>query len=133
MISLHDQQYSKREDGVRHQLGLFQAYHHFCLPHASLRVPLAAPVPTNETGSARLWQPWTPAMAAGLTDHVWTLCEVLLFRVPPWPQPAGGVSMRWWEAAGGGGLSGRGAFTRLASRVSPGLRGLLGGHESSLI
>jgi hypothetical protein len=28
-------------------------------------------------------------MAAGLTDHVWTLREVLLFRVPPWPQLAG--------------------------------------------
>jgi hypothetical protein len=28
-----------------------------------------------------------PAMAAGLTDHVWTLREVLLLRVPPWPQP----------------------------------------------
>jgi len=36
-----------------------------------------------------MWQPRTPAMAAGLTDHVWTLREVLLFRVPPWPQPAG--------------------------------------------
>jgi len=24
-------------------------------------------------------------MEAGLTDHVWTLREVLLFRVPPWP------------------------------------------------
>ena len=29
------------------------------------------------------------AMATGLTDHVWTLWEVLRFRVPPWPQPAG--------------------------------------------
>jgi IS1 family transposase len=77
----------KGEDGVRHQLMLFHAYHNFCLPHASLRVPLAAPVPTNGTGSAKRWQPWTPAMAAGLTDHVWTLREVLLFRVPPWPQP----------------------------------------------
>src|SRR5499427_6212355 len=55
------------EDGVRHQLVLFQTYHNFCLPHASLRVPLAARVPTNGTGSARLWRPWTPAMAAGLT------------------------------------------------------------------
>jgi hypothetical protein len=27
-------------------------------------------------------------MAAGLTDHIWTLREVLLFRVPPWPQTA---------------------------------------------
>jgi hypothetical protein len=25
-------------------------------------------------------------MAAGLTDHVWTLKAMLLFRVPPWPQ-----------------------------------------------
>jgi len=44
-----------------------------------------------------------------------------------------GMSLRWWEAARGGGLSGRGAFTRLALRVSPGMRGLLGGHESPLI
>jgi IS1 family transposase len=79
----------KGEDGMRQQLVLFQAYYHFCLPHASLRVPLAAPIPTNGTGSAKQWQPRTPAMAAGLTDHVWTLREVLLFRVPPWPQPAG--------------------------------------------
>jgi hypothetical protein len=31
----------------------------------------------------------TLAMAAGLTDHVWTVREVLLFRVPPWPQLQG--------------------------------------------
>jgi IS1 family transposase len=79
----------KGEAGLRQQLGLFHAYHNFCLPHASLRVPLAAPLPTHGTGSAKQWQPRTPAMAAGLTDHVWTLREVLLFRVPPWPQPAG--------------------------------------------
>ena len=79
----------KGEDGMRQQLVLFHAYHNFCLPHASLRVPLVAPVPTHGTGSAKRWQPRTPAMAAGLTDHVWTLREVLLFRVPPWPQPAG--------------------------------------------
>jgi IS1 family transposase len=77
----------KGEDGVRHQLVLFQTYHNFCLPHASLRVPLAAPVPTNGTGSAKLGRPWTPAMAAGLTDHVWPLRAMLMFRVPPWPQP----------------------------------------------
>jgi transposase-like protein/IS1 family transposase len=79
----------KGEDGMRQQLVLFHAYHNFCLPHASLRVPLAAPLPTNGSGSATQWQPRTPAMAAGLTDHVWTLREVLLFRVPPWPQPVG--------------------------------------------
>ena len=77
----------KGEDGLRQQLALYHAYYNFCLPHASLRQPLPQPEPTNGTGSAKRWQPRTPAMAAGLTDHVWTLREVLLFRVPPWPQP----------------------------------------------
>jgi IS1 family transposase len=77
----------KGEDGVRQQLVLYQTYHNFCLPHAALRQPLPRPLPTNGMGSAKRWRPCTPAMAAGLTDHVWTLREVLLFRVPPWPQP----------------------------------------------
>jgi len=79
----------KGEEGLRQQLVLFQGYHNFCLPHASLRLPLAEPESTNGTGSAKRWRLQTPAMAAGLTDHVWSLREVLLFRVPPWPQPAG--------------------------------------------
>jgi IS1 family transposase len=80
----------KGEDGLRHQLALFQTYHNFCLPHTSLHQPLPQPLPTNGTGSTKQWRPSTPAMAAGLTDHVWSLREVLLYRVPPWPQPAGG-------------------------------------------
>jgi IS1 family transposase len=79
----------KHEAGLRQQLTLYQMYYNFCLPHAGLRQALPQPEPTRGTGSARQWQPCTPAMAAGLTDHVWTLREVLLFRVPPWPQPAG--------------------------------------------
>jgi IS1 family transposase len=75
------------EDGLQHQLALFQVYHNFVLPHASLRQPLPAPEPTYGMGSARVWRPCTPAMAAGLTDHGWSLKEVLLFRVPLWPQP----------------------------------------------
>jgi hypothetical protein len=76
----------KSDDGLRQQLALFQVYHNFVLPHASLREALAEPVPTNGSGSAKVWRPCTPAMAAGLTDHVWALKEVLLYRVPPWPQ-----------------------------------------------
>jgi IS1 family transposase len=78
----------KGEEGLGQQLALYHMYYNFCLPHASLRVPLPQPLPTHGTGSAKQWRPSTPAMAAGLTDHVWTLREVLLFRVPPWPQPA---------------------------------------------
>jgi hypothetical protein len=77
----------KSEDGLRQQLALFQVYHNFVLPHTSLREALAEPLPINGSGSVKMWRPCTPAMAAGLTDHVWSLQEVLLFRVPPWPQP----------------------------------------------
>ena len=77
----------KGEDGLSQHLALFQVYHNFVLPHASLRQALAEPIATNGTGSAKVWRPCTPAMAAGVTDHVWSLREVLLFRVPPWPQP----------------------------------------------
>jgi IS1 family transposase len=79
----------KGEDGLRQQLALYHTYYNFCVPHTSLRLPLPQPEATHGTGTAKRWQPRTPAMAAGLTDHVWTLREVLLFRVPPWPQPAG--------------------------------------------
>ena len=60
------------EAGLRAQLALFQTYHNFVLPHASLRQALRIPEATNGKGSARWWRPCTPAMAAGLTDHGWT-------------------------------------------------------------
>jgi hypothetical protein len=74
------------EAGLREQLALFQVNHNFVVPHARLRQPLLIPEATNGCGSAKLWRPCTPAMAAGLTDHVWSLKEVLCYRVPPWPQ-----------------------------------------------
>jgi hypothetical protein len=75
------------EDSLRQQLAVYQVCYNFCLPHASLRQPLLVPEPTHGTNSAKRWRPCTPAMAAGLSDHVWSLKEVLLYRVPPWPQP----------------------------------------------
>ena len=80
----------KSGDGLRHQLVLFQSYHNFVLPHASWRQPWQIPEATHDRGSAKRWHPRTPAMAAGLTDHVWTLKEVLMVRVPPWSQPQTG-------------------------------------------
>jgi IS1 family transposase len=77
----------KHEAGLRQQLALFHTYHNFVLPHASLRVPLPELDTISETGSIKRWQLRTPAMAAGRTDRVWSLREVLMYRVPPWPQP----------------------------------------------
>jgi hypothetical protein len=76
----------KHEAGLHQQLALFQAYHHFGLPHASWRWSLPELEAVPGTGAIQRWQPRTPAMAAGLTDRVWSWRQVLLYRVPPWPQ-----------------------------------------------
>jgi hypothetical protein len=57
--------------------------HHFCLPHSGLREEIDPPLPTKGNGSPKKWREVTPMMAAGVTDHVWTLQELLMYRVPP--------------------------------------------------
>jgi len=74
---------AKTLEGLRRQVLLVQGYYNFCLPHSSLRMPLPQPIPTKGIGSPRKWQQRTSAMAAGLTGHVGTVKELLLFRVPP--------------------------------------------------
>ncbi len=49
--------------------------YNFCWVHASLR--LLAPA-----GSRTRWLERTPAMAAGLTDHCWTMAELLHYQLP---------------------------------------------------
>jgi IS1 family transposase/transposase-like protein len=75
--------FSKDITWLEKQLWLSLAYYHLILPHASLRTPLPAPEPTLGTGSPRRWHPMTPAMAAGITDHLWTIRELLSYRVSP--------------------------------------------------
>ena len=74
--------FSKEISWLEKQLWLSTAYYHLVLPHHSLRQPLEIPEPTRGTGTPRCWKPVTPAMAAGLTDHVWTTTELLSYRVP---------------------------------------------------
>jgi hypothetical protein len=75
--------FSKDLSWFERQLWLSLAYDHLALPHRRLRQPLPEPEPTRGSGSLRRWQPVTPAMAARLTDHVWTTTELLSYRVPP--------------------------------------------------
>ena len=60
---------------------LMGTIYNFCTVHKSLRLPGIV--------GGRKWIPRTPAIAAGLTDHIWTVKELLLFRVPPsgWSPP----------------------------------------------
>jgi IS1 family transposase len=77
---------AKTEAGLIRQTQLWQAYYNLCLPHSALRLQLPEPVPTRGSGSPKKWQHCTPAMAAGITNQVWTVQQLLLFRVPPWRQ-----------------------------------------------
>lgn len=58
---------------------LLGTVYNFCTPHESLRL-----APTEQGNRER-----TPAMAAGLTDHIWTPHELFAYRVPPprWSPP----------------------------------------------
>jgi hypothetical protein len=51
------------------------AVYNFVRPHKSLRI--------KHPEGVRKWKPRTPAMAAGLTDHVWSLEELLTYRISP--------------------------------------------------
>jgi transposase-like protein len=57
--------------------------YNFCAYHKSLRVPLYL------SDCRRRWLRRTPAIAAGITDHRWTVEELLSFHVPlpPWQPP----------------------------------------------
>lgn len=66
---------ARRAKSVERGMYLVGTVYNFCATHQSL---------TLETGTRQ-----TPAMAAGITDHVWTLGEVLRKHVPPprWQPP----------------------------------------------
>ncbi len=67
--------------------------YNLCSFHHSLRLKLSVATYGHH------WVPCTPALAAGLTDHRWTVSEVLTFRVPPPPwRPHPGHQGRWSKA-----------------------------------
>ena len=65
---------ARRIPTLQHGMYLIGTIYNFCTPHASLA----------HAGGAT-----TPAMAAGITDHCWTVRELLSFHVPPphWTPP----------------------------------------------
>lgn len=70
--------YSKDADLLYWSSELDDAVYNLTHKHRSLRQRLA-----ESEASGRKWRQRTPAMAAGLTDHPWTLFELLTFKVPP--------------------------------------------------
>jgi transposase-like protein len=70
---------ARRTRTLEHGMYLIGTAYNFCTPHASLRNATA--------GAAR--RACTPAMAADITDHCWSVQELLSFHVPPpcWTPP----------------------------------------------
>lgn len=77
--------FSKEREYLVYHLHLAVATYHLSRYHRSLRVWLPEPVPTRGSGTPKKWQERTPAMAAGLTDHRWSMRELLMCQVPAVP------------------------------------------------
>src|SRR5262249_10263336 len=56
--------------------------YNFCWPHQTLSRP------RGEADPQRAWLACSPATASGVTDHVWSLWELLQYRIapPPWSE-----------------------------------------------
>ena len=75
--------FCKDREQLRRRVTFFQAFYNIARPHQSLRLALPAPEEPDVGLFHRKWQPRTPGMAAGLTDHVWTFRELLTAKFEP--------------------------------------------------
>ena len=73
----------RQSETLQQAMYLVGTVYNFCAPHGSLRQVLYLP------GNSRRWVPRTPAIAAGISDHIWTVQELLAYQVPlpPWEPP----------------------------------------------
>jgi hypothetical protein len=62
--------FSKKLDAYKAAAAWEDSYYNLVKPHKSLRLAVS-------DVAAQKWQPQTPAMAAGLADHIWTVKELL--------------------------------------------------------
>jgi hypothetical protein len=69
--------YSKDWRMHQYSMDFEDAVHNFVRTHSSLRIKLPCPQGRRE------YLQRTPAMAAGLTDHIWTIRELVTYRLTP--------------------------------------------------
>ena len=70
--------FSKAAAALGHQLEFHQAHHNLVRAHRALAHRVDVPIRGRVH---RRWGKRTPAIAAGLTDHVWTLWELMSRRI----------------------------------------------------
>jgi IS1 family transposase len=75
--------FCKDRERLRQRVVFFQAFYNMARPHMSLRQPLPPQERTHHGAIRPRWREHTPAMAAGVTDHVWTFRELLTAKFEP--------------------------------------------------
>jgi IS1 family transposase/transposase-like protein len=75
--------FCKDRERMRQRVLFFQAFYNVARPHMSLRRPLPRRERKRQGAIRPRWRERTPAMAAGLTDHVWTFHELLTAKFEP--------------------------------------------------
>jgi IS1 family transposase len=70
--------FSKKVTELKAQMSLYQGYYNFSRCHRALRLPLCCTDGTSNT--SKKWQYRTPAMAAGLSDHIWSLRQLMSMK-----------------------------------------------------
>jgi len=69
--------FCKDRERLRQRVVVFQTFYNVARPHMSLRQQLPPQACLRQGAIRPRWRARTPAMAAGLTDHVWTFRELL--------------------------------------------------------
>jgi IS1 family transposase/transposase-like protein len=75
--------FCKDRERLGQRVVFFQAFYNVARPHMSLRQPLPLYERKRSGAMCPRWQDRTPAMAAGVTDHVWTFRELLTAKFEP--------------------------------------------------
>jgi IS1 family transposase/transposase-like protein len=75
--------FCKDRERMQQRVVFFQAFYNVARPHMSLRQPLPLQECLHQGAIRPRWRTRTPAMAAGVTNHVWTFRELLTAKFEP--------------------------------------------------
>jgi len=78
-LARRSRQTARQQQTLHASMYLVGTVYNFCLPHHSLRIPIWI------SHKRKRWLQHTPATATGLTDHIWTIHELMTFKVAPPP------------------------------------------------
>lgn len=76
-LTRRSRQAASQQQTLHASMYLVGTLYNFCVPHHSLRLPIWL------SKRRKHWVQRTPAMATGLTDHIWTVEQLMTFKIAP--------------------------------------------------